>query len=141
MAGVAFRCSCGCLRAVPSLYWCRHCVTLRCAYCVSQEVDAFFCPNCLDELMPTTEAKLNKNKCSTGCMNCPLCSTNLSFVSAEGGGYMACGYCQWTSETIDLTGTRAEIIEKVKKNLEETPESAKTKKPNGSLPAKGKRRK
>jgi len=101
---------------VHSLYWCRHCVHLRCARCVSQEVDSYFCPSCLDEHMPSTEAKLNRNRCTTGCMTCPVCPSNLSYVPTGDGKdmFLSCGFCQWNSEEIQLTGTKEDVLKAVK---------------------------
>ncbi len=55
------------------------CVRLSKSLTHDTQIDSFFCPNCLDEHMPSTEAKLNKNRCGR-CSECPLCSTTLTTV-------------------------------------------------------------
>lgn len=51
--------------------------------------------------MPSSEAKLNQNRC-TKCYDCPICSCTLSTVPVPGAEsdasvYLACGFCQWSS--------------------------------------------
>ena len=78
MAQVSYVCGCGRAQESTMLYWCRHCATLRCVHCVAHEVlramqvhpvltlrhqvDSYFCPHCLDEHMPSTEVKLNRQR-------------------------------------------------------------------------------
>lgn len=38
---VKYACSCGLLRPISLLYFCRHCLDLRCGYCVCHEVTYF----------------------------------------------------------------------------------------------------
>ncbi len=85
----------------------------------------YYCPHCLDEHMPTAEAKANKFRC-TRCLECPVCATLLAFVpaaansgnSAENGAEpaaqdtfaLACGFCHWHSSTaLGFTGSLSEI--------------------------------
>lgn len=49
---------------------------IRCGYCVCQEVDSHYCPNCMENL-PSSEVRLKKNKCSN-CFDCPCCFQTLS---------------------------------------------------------------
>lgn len=106
-------CSCGSLKPLTKLYFCRHCVVLRCGYCVSHEVDSIYCSNCLENLA-SSEAKLKKNRCGV-CFDCPCCfhtltirASTVSRINTEPGQsgpsktsfksyYLACFFCRWTS--------------------------------------------
>ncbi|XP_041769870.1 dynactin subunit 4 [Anopheles merus] len=73
---VEYACVCGLLNPLTKLYFCRHCMKLRCGFCVCQEVDSNFCSNCLENI-PSSETKMRKNRCNT-CFNCPSCQHTLS---------------------------------------------------------------
>merc|ERR1712142_282567 len=110
---VRYLCSCGLAQPLCKLYFCRHCLDLRCGFCVSHEVDSHYCPNCLEN-MPSAEARLKKNRCAN-CFDCPSCSNTLTTratTTTSGGGapektpkkmyYLACGFCRWTTRDIGL---------------------------------------
>ncbi|KAK8739886.1 hypothetical protein OTU49_003243, partial [Cherax quadricarinatus] len=112
---VRLLCSCGVLKPITAIYFCRHCLKLRCGNCVSHEVDTLFCPNCLEN-MPSTEARLKKNRCAN-CFDCPSCSHTLSTRAtsiqapspddpaktvARKVYYLACTSCRWTSRDVGL---------------------------------------
>ncbi|XP_020287273.1 dynactin subunit 4 isoform X2 [Pseudomyrmex gracilis] len=111
---VRYVCNCGSLKPISKIYFCRHCLMIRCGYCVCQEVDSHYCPNCLENL-PSSEVRLKKNKCSN-CFDCPCCfqtlSTRAGIASAkttEGEEakdtkatskkvyYLFCSLCRWSS--------------------------------------------
>lgn len=116
---VKYECTCGSLKPISKLYFCRHCLELRCGYCVCHEVDSHYCSNCMEHL-PSAEAKFRKNRCNT-CFDCPNCFHTLSVRattrSAEDGNtktptkhyYLACFFCRWTSRDVGIpdqtTGT------------------------------------
>lgn len=112
---VQYRCSCGSLRPICKLYFCRHCLDIRCGFCVSHEVDSHYCPNCMEN-MPSAEARLKKNRCAN-CFDCPHCGHTLSTratsiavpspddptkMVAKKVYYLACAFCRWTSRDIGL---------------------------------------
>ncbi|XP_076042755.1 dynactin subunit 4-like [Oratosquilla oratoria] len=112
---VKLLCSCGILKPITAIYFCRHCLKLRCGNCVSHEVDTMFCPNCLEN-MPSTEARLKKNRCAN-CFDCPSCghslSTRATSVQAPASDdsaktvarklyYLSCTGCRWTSRDVGL---------------------------------------
>lgn len=115
---VLLTCSCSALSPAARLYFCRHCIKLRCPLCVSHEVDSYYCPNCLEN-MPSAEAKVKKNRCAN-CFDCPSCGNTLSTratavaIQAEKGGddakamqakkvyYLACGFCRWSSRDVGI---------------------------------------
>ncbi|XP_043579699.1 dynactin subunit 4 isoform X1 [Bombus pyrosoma] len=113
---VRYVCNCGSLKPISKIYFCRHCSKIRCGYCVCQEVDSHYCPNCMENL-PSSEVRLKKNKCSN-CFKCPCCFQTLSTraghaplraVPVEGEDskdikttpkkvyYLSCSLCRWTS--------------------------------------------
>lgn len=89
------------------------------------QVDSHFCSNCLENI-PSSEAKLRKNKCNT-CFDCPTCQSTLSARATqiqvpmtskgEGGDeaaestkmvskkmyYLACLACRWTSRDVGIS--------------------------------------
>ncbi|XP_037077131.1 LOW QUALITY PROTEIN: dynactin subunit 4-like [Pollicipes pollicipes] len=112
---VKYLCSCGFLKPVYLVYFCRHCLKIRCGNCVSHEVDFMYCSGCL-EMMSNTEAGLKKNRCAT-CKECPSCGQTLSTratsiqapsmedptkIVARKVYYVACGFCRWTSRDSGL---------------------------------------
>lgn len=86
-------------------------------------MDSHFCSNCLENI-PSSEAKLRKNKCNT-CFDCPSCQSTLSaratqvqvpMTSKEGDEpaegtkmvtkkmyYLACLSCRWTSRDVGIS--------------------------------------
>jgi len=115
MDAVRYRCSCGSLKPICRLYFCRHCLDIRCGFCVSHEVDSHYCPNCMEN-MPSAEARLKKNRCAN-CFDCPSCShtlstraTSMPCPSSDDPSklvprkvyYLACAFCRWTSRDISL---------------------------------------
>ena len=115
---VRYLCSCGLAQPLCKLYFCRHCLDLRCGFCVSHEVDSHYCPNCLEN-MPSAEARLKKNRCAN-CFDCPSCGHTLSTratsmqlqAPTEDGTnvkivtkklyYLVCAFCRWTSRDAGL---------------------------------------
>jgi len=116
---VLYACQCKEFKPITKLYFCRHCTKLRCAKCVTHEVDSFYCPNCLEN-MPSAEAKLKKNRCAN-CFDCPSCGNTLSVratavpvapsnpledttqqAPAKKMHYLNCGFCRWTTRDISL---------------------------------------
>ncbi|CAB3222810.1 unnamed protein product [Arctia plantaginis] len=120
---VKYICSCGQLKPITSLYFCRHCLKIRCGFCICHEVDSHYCANCLEN-MPSSEARLKKNRCSS-CFDCPSCFHTLSTRATmaqprqtpqdPAGGdtkveskqpkkmyYLSCFNCRWTSRDVGI---------------------------------------
>lgn len=126
---VKFACSCGILCPLSKLYFCRHCLKIRCGFCLCHEVDVRFCSNCLENI-PSSEARLNKSRCNN-CFDCPCCHHTLSVRAtsvqvsrkgeeetpkegeAAGAGdpakvltkklyYLACLACRWSSRDVGI---------------------------------------
>ncbi|XP_058800669.1 dynactin subunit 4 [Phymastichus coffea] len=111
---VRYVCSCGSLKSIAKIYFCRHCLSIRCGYCVCHEVDSYYCSNCLEN-HPPSEVRLKKNKCSN-CFDCPCCAQTLSIRSGQvllkpiqattveeskpttkKVYYLSCSLCRWSS--------------------------------------------
>eukprot|EP00164_Ancoracysta_twista_P008996 GFYU01013179.1.p1 GENE.GFYU01013179.1~~GFYU01013179.1.p1 ORF type:complete len:471 (-),score=119.26 GFYU01013179.1:118-1530(-) len=106
---VTYSCSCGRSDSLMELYFCQECKKTKCSRCVTEEIDAYYCPNCLEN-MPSAEAMLFSNRCSK-CFECPDCGITLHvFQSAEDQYYLRCGFCQWDSRHLDLAAERADKI-------------------------------
>ncbi|XP_063376876.1 dynactin subunit 4 [Cydia fagiglandana] len=121
---VKYKCSCGQLKPITSLYFCRHCLKIRCGFCICHEVDSHYCAYCLEN-MPSSEARLKKNRCSS-CFDCPSCFHTLSTratlaqprqdpaAGAGGDGkvgdgkqakrvyYLSCFNCRWTARDVGI---------------------------------------
>ncbi|KAF2349392.1 Dynactin subunit 4 [Trinorchestia longiramus] len=112
---VRLLCSCGLLKPITGIYFCRHCLKLRCANCVSHEMDMLYCPSCLEN-MPSPEARLKKNRCGN-CFDCPSCGQSLSTRASSIQSpdpehpsrniqrklyYLACTGCRWTSRDVNI---------------------------------------
>ncbi|XP_050681146.1 dynactin subunit 4 isoform X2 [Leptidea sinapis] len=117
---VKYICTCGQQKPITNLYFCRHCLKIRCSFCISHEVDSHYCANCLEN-MPSSEARLKKNRCGS-CFDCPSCFHTLSTRAtvaqprqdpAAGDAkvenkqskkmyYLLCFNCRWTSRDVGI---------------------------------------
>lgn len=112
---VQYSCSCGSSKPLCRLYFCRHCLTLRCRDCCSHEVDSQYCQHCL-EYIPTIDAKLKKNKCSV-CYSCPACGhtlstrANVTHVGTDAvpkkSFFLTCTFCRWSSRDVGIKDANA----------------------------------
>ena len=57
---VSYSCECGRFYPIENLYYCHPCQKLACTFCITQEIDSYYCPNCLEN-MPSAEALTYKN--------------------------------------------------------------------------------
>lgn len=120
---VQYACTCGQLKSISLMYFCRHCLKLRCGYCVCHEVESHYCSNCL-ELLPSSEARLKKNRCQT-CFNCPNCLNTLSVrgttvsvrdpddpnkVTSQKKYYHSCFFCRWTTRDVGLPDQAVQTV-------------------------------
>ncbi|KAI4460369.1 dynactin p62 subunit [Holotrichia oblita] len=111
---VKYVCTCGLLKPISKLYFCRYCLEVRCGFCVCHEVDSHFCEKCLEN-MPSAEARLKKNRCGN-CLICPSCLLHLSVRAATIGPknpedpkatprkvvYLHCLMCRWSSRDVGI---------------------------------------
>lgn len=78
---VQYVCDCGRPNRINKLFFCRHCLKLRCGRCACTQVDSFFCSSCLENI-PSAEAKFAANRC-TKCYDCPSCQHTLTSRAAK----------------------------------------------------------
>ncbi|KAK4883326.1 hypothetical protein RN001_006645 [Aquatica leii] len=111
---VHYACTCGILKPISKLYFCRHCLELRCGFCVCHEADSHYCDKCAENL-PSSEARLKKNRCGN-CFDCPSCHQQLSTRAATVGPknpddpkaaprkvfYLLCLLCRWSSRDVGI---------------------------------------
>lgn len=111
---VRYACTCGLLKPISYLYFCRYCTQLRCSFCVCHEVDSNFCGKC-SENIPSSEARIKKNRCGN-CYICPSCEQELSpriastKAPVEGEEkvvtkkmyYLYCQFCRWSSRDVGI---------------------------------------
>ncbi|KAJ8939603.1 hypothetical protein NQ318_010610 [Aromia moschata] len=111
---VKYVCTCGLLKPISHLYFCRYCSQLRCSFCVCHEVDSNFCGKC-SENIPSSEARVKKNRCGN-CYVCPSCQQELSTRIASKGSvnpedakstpkkmyYLSCQFCRWSSRDVGI---------------------------------------
>ncbi|XP_018565105.1 dynactin subunit 4 [Anoplophora glabripennis] len=111
---VKYACTCGLLKPISHLYFCRYCSQLRCSFCVCHEVDSNFCGKC-SENIPSSEARVKKNRCGN-CYICPSCQQELSTRIASKGPvnpedtkstpkkmyYLSCQFCRWSSRDVGI---------------------------------------
>ena len=99
---------CGCEKewGLEDLYYCYQCSRILCPYCVNEEIDSFYCRNCMEN-MPATEANAFKNRCSR-CFQCPVCFITLQIHLYNYKGqkfyHFGCQGCYWDSMNLDLKG-------------------------------------
>eukprot|EP01088_Endostelium_zonatum_P020009 TRINITY_DN7177_c0_g1_i1.p1 TRINITY_DN7177_c0_g1~~TRINITY_DN7177_c0_g1_i1.p1 ORF type:complete len:451 (-),score=110.68 TRINITY_DN7177_c0_g1_i1:38-1348(-) len=100
-----YQCECQRFFPLQYLYYCQDCHAPKCNLCITQEIDCFFCPSCLDN-MTTYDSIMFKNRCKK-CFECPSCFSLLSFSQKLDGDkrtiYFSCNFCRWDSiTTLDL---------------------------------------
>ncbi|EFA83163.1 dynactin 62 kDa subunit [Heterostelium album PN500] len=103
--------SCECSKAynLTELYFCNGCQNLNCRYCIHEEIDCYFCPNCLDHVS-VAEASLYGNRCKK-CYDCPICFGTLNYQQQQQQQqgtttttttgtevfFLNCAFCKWNS--------------------------------------------
>uniref|UniRef100_A0A1I7SY05 Dynactin subunit 4 n=1 Tax=Caenorhabditis tropicalis TaxID=1561998 RepID=A0A1I7SY05_9PELO len=92
---IKYECSCGKWRTLSDLFFCRHCFKIKCDDCSCKEIDAIFCPRCL-EPSSAPEARLKKHRCMN-CNDCPNCANVLSARTENEKCYLLCQHCRWSS--------------------------------------------
>ncbi|KAL6079326.1 hypothetical protein QOT17_000952 [Balamuthia mandrillaris] len=113
---VFYACQCRRRFGIAQLFYCQQCSQVRCPFCVSEEIDSHYCPNCLDN-MTSYDALLFKNRCKK-CFQCPNCFSALTFAQKSAKSpsaaseeaarlvYFHCGFCRWNS--LSTEGLQAE---------------------------------
>uniref|UniRef100_A0A0G4I7E4 Dynactin subunit 4 n=1 Tax=Chromera velia CCMP2878 TaxID=1169474 RepID=A0A0G4I7E4_9ALVE len=94
---------------IEELYFCDTCSKIRSRFELSEEIDSYYCPNCLEN-MPSSEAMIYLNRCSK-CFECPVCFNTLIIIAPpEGGCIFSCQYCRWSSKNVQMQHERADQL-------------------------------
>eukprot|EP00741_Cyanophora_paradoxa_P000846 tig00000444_g817.t1 len=87
------------------MYFCTACSSIRCSRCILEEIDSWFCPQCM-ESVPQSDAALYANRC-VRCFACPVCDSAVSATLSDGGHALACKFCSWRSVQLSGQGEAA----------------------------------
>ena len=108
---VQYRCGCDEFCNLELLYFCQTCQKLNCVYCVNNQIDQYFCRNCMETMVWTDIRKLNylcKN-----CYSCPRCFHILNTVTSSDNLHkndsgcttlysLICLHCRWSTREAGL---------------------------------------
>eukprot|EP00916_Digyalum_oweni_P020567 GHVL01034280.1.p1 GENE.GHVL01034280.1~~GHVL01034280.1.p1 ORF type:complete len:355 (+),score=27.23 GHVL01034280.1:38-1102(+) len=99
----------GRLFSLEEMYFCDGCSMLYSRFDLTEEIESFYCPHCLDNL-PSSEAMLYLARCSK-CFECPICFNTLcTIVSHDSSCHLSCFYCRWNSRIVGLEANKAEAL-------------------------------
>lgn len=107
---ITYSCNCDKQFTLPELYYCNGCQKITCPFCITEEIDSYYCPNCLEN-MASAEAILNQNRCKK-CYECPLCLCALTYNVNGDLYYLNCSSCHWNSLSIGMTADNPYNIKK-----------------------------
>ncbi|CAG9312451.1 Dctn4 [Blepharisma stoltei] len=103
---IHLQCGCGKEWGLEDMFFCFPCSKALCPYCVTEEIDSFYCRNCMEN-MPNTEAFAFKNKCAR-CFQCPACFSTLQILlnstRQQKLYHFGCQSCYWDSMSLGLFG-------------------------------------
>lgn len=108
---VQYKCDCDEFCNLNLLYFCQTCQKFNCVYCVNNQIDQYFCRNCMETMVWTDIRKLSylcKN-----CYSCPRCLHILNTVSLNDNFHkndsgitdlysLICLHCRWSTREAGL---------------------------------------
>ena len=106
---VHYKCGCGELCDISFLYLCQLCNKLNCCYCVTHQIDQYFCRNCM-ETSVWTDIRKHKFLCRN-CFTCPRCFHILNTVTLYNHNNLdknqvfyslLCLHCRWSTREVGL---------------------------------------
>jgi len=122
-----YLCTCSRSFKIEDLFYCQQCQNVRCSLCVAQDIDSYYCPNCLEN-MASSEANYFSNSCKK-CFECPCCFAALSFQTSstsetDKSFFFSCGFCRWDSLGLNLVADSpnnliAKLLEKEREGTEQ----------------------
>ena len=104
-----YKCSCGEFCDISLLYFCQLCNKFNCSYCVTQQIDQYFCRNCM-ETSVWTDIRKHKFLCKN-CYTCPRCFHTLNTVTISNQKNiedyqvlysLLCLHCRWSTRESGL---------------------------------------
>ena len=99
------------------LLYCEECHEIKCPRCVTEEINATYCPDCLFE-SPKAMVRGEGNRCPRNCFHCPVCTSQMITASVgdskNGPFILNCNYCMWNTLDIGIrldksTGVRGQL--------------------------------
>ncbi len=98
--------------ALDQLFYCSGCQAIKCTYCVNEEIVAYACPTCLENVA-SAEAVTNRNRC-TRCFACPRCACAAKIVTQTGDKsgvcFLRCIHCSWDSRAVAIAPSAADLL-------------------------------
>ncbi|EXJ85445.1 hypothetical protein A1O1_05809 [Capronia coronata CBS 617.96] len=101
------------------LLYCEECHEIKCPRCVTEEINATYCPDCLFE-SPKVMVRGEGNRCPRNCFHCPICTSQMITASVgdpkNGPFILNCNYCMWSTLDVGIkfdkpTGIRGQLDE------------------------------
>eukprot|EP01116_Phalansterium_solitarium_P001291 TRINITY_DN11087_c0_g1_i1.p1 TRINITY_DN11087_c0_g1~~TRINITY_DN11087_c0_g1_i1.p1 ORF type:complete len:427 (-),score=107.36 TRINITY_DN11087_c0_g1_i1:222-1502(-) len=120
MDSVLFSCDCNRFFPLDHEYYCIDCQKLNCTFCVTREIDWYYCPSCLENVT-SADAFMQKSSCKK-CFECPVCFATLQYQLQAGETeekktcFLTCGFCQWNSLGLQMVSDSVPGL--IAKNLE-----------------------
>ncbi len=99
------------------LLYCEECQEIKCPRCVTEEINAVYCPDCLFE-SPRVMVRGEGNRCPRNCFHCPVCTSQMITASVgdpkDGPFILNCNYCMWNTLDVGIkfdkpTGIRGQL--------------------------------
>ncbi|EXJ65662.1 uncharacterized protein A1O5_11189 [Cladophialophora psammophila CBS 110553] len=99
------------------LLYCEECHEIKCPRCVTEEINATYCPDCLFE-SPRVMVRSEGNRCPRNCFHCPICTSQMITTSIgdpkDGPFILNCNYCMWSTLDVGIkldkaTGVRGQL--------------------------------
>lgn len=124
---ILYSCQCEKQLSLPELYYCHSCQKNTCKWCVIEEIDSYYCPNCLEN-MASAEAILNHNRYNIlsedsisnanlfrckKCFECPVCFNALAYSQNGDTYFLNCGLCHWNSISIGMVSNNPLVKKEV----------------------------
>ncbi|EHY54597.1 hypothetical protein ABEF92_002052 [Exophiala dermatitidis] len=103
------------------LLYCEECHEIKCPRCVTEEINATYCPDCLFESSKVM-VRGEGNRCPRNCFHCPICTSQMITTSIgdprNGPFILNCNYCMWNTLDVGIkfdkaTGIRGQLDEMV----------------------------
>lgn len=101
------------------LLYCEECHDIKCPRCVTEEINATYCPDCLFE-SSRVMVRGEGNRCPRNCFHCPICTSQMITTSMgdpkNGPFILNCNYCMWNTLEVGIkfdraTGIRGQLDE------------------------------
>ncbi|EXJ86594.1 hypothetical protein A1O3_03547 [Capronia epimyces CBS 606.96] len=92
------------------LLYCEECHEIKCPRCVTEEINATYCPDCLFE-SPKVMVRGELNRCPRNCFHCPICTSQMITTSIgdpkSGPFVLNCNYCMWNTLDVGIKFDKA----------------------------------